>query len=439
MLTAIRLALLMILPCLALAGEGIDWETETLSGDWNGTRSAWSEKGINTELLFKGTLMSNPVGGTKRGSDYMQNLELKVGLDTTKLWDIPDSAAYVHVLLNSGGKMNAAYVGSLMGVDNSEVRENTPKLYQAWFNKDFFDSTLSVLAGVYPVDTEFYVTDASGIFLHPSFGMAAEVAQTGSNGPSIYPLASLGVRVKYQPLPILYAQAAWVDANPGEGRRPHWTRINPFHGDGSLFMAEIGYRPGEAHHMEAHIEPGKGAILTAVEKLEERYEPIGKYAIGYWSYSKNFDDLLDSDAAGNPLPRKNRGVYLLMENSLYRAADMARDVAAFLRYGRAEKDVNFFDNSASVGLRVRGLIDGRVDDFFGVAATRSHAGEKYRSAQEASGINIRGNETVVEATYRAQVKPWLAITPNIQRIFNPGLLPDIKNATVIGVRCEISI
>lgn len=192
-------ALLFALPC---HGGDINWADETLSGDWQGHRNAWSEKGIDTELLFKGTLMANPVGGAKQGSDYMQNLELKVGLDTTKLLNIPDSSAYVHVLLNSGGKMNAAYVGSLMGVDNIEVPENTPKLFQAWFNKNFFDSTLSVLAGVYPVDTEFYVTDSSGIFLHPSFGMAAEVAQTGRNGPSIYPLTSLGVRVKYQPLPI---------------------------------------------------------------------------------------------------------------------------------------------------------------------------------------------------------------------------------------------
>jgi porin len=437
---ALASALLVALPCLAQATEGsIDWATETLTGDWDGSRSAWTEKGINAEMLFKGTLMANPVGGAKKGSDYMQNLELKVGLDSAKLWGIPDSSAYLHVLLNSGGKMNAAYVGSLMGVDNSEVRENNAKLFQAWFNKDFFSSTLSVLAGVYPVDTEFYVTDSSGIFLHPSFGMAAEVGQTGANGPSIYPLAALGVRVKVQPLPILYAQAAVVDANPGVGRHPHWTRINPFHGDGSLFMAEFGYRPGETHHMEPHIEPGKETILTTAEKLEERYEPIAKYAIGYWSYSKRFDDLIDADPAGNPLQRKNRGIYVLMENSLYQAKNMERDVTAFFRYGRAQKDVNVFDYSASIGVRVRGPIDGRVDDFFGIAATRAHASEKFRLAQEAAGIAIRSHETVVEATYRAQVKPWLALTPNIQRIFNPGLTPEIRNATVIGLRCEISL
>ena len=94
--------------------------------------------------------MGNPVGGVRQGVDYMQNLEMKVGLDTAKLWNIPDSSAYIHILLNSGGKMNTSYVGSQMGVDNLEVPDNTLKLYQGWFNKKFFNSTLSILTGVYP-------------------------------------------------------------------------------------------------------------------------------------------------------------------------------------------------------------------------------------------------------------------------------------------------
>ena len=430
---------LMILPCFAHGADSIDWAAETLSGDWNGTRSAWSEKGINTELAFKSTLMTNPVGGVKQGSDYMQNLELKVGVDTAKLWGIPDSSAYIHMILNSGGKINAAYVGSQMGVDNIEAPDNTLKLYQAWFNKNFLGSTLSVLAGVYPIDAEFYVTDSSGIFLHPSFGVGAELGQTGKNGPSIYPISSLGVRLKYEPLPTLYVQAALLDGDPGSGRAAHWTRLNPFHGDGSLFMAEIGYHPGEAYHMSEHIEADKSAIPDTVKKLEDQYEPIGKYAIGLWSYSKGFNDLLDTSPGGNSLQRKNRGIYLLMENSVYRAKDMERDAAIFFRYGLADKNINTFDYSASIGLRVRGLIGGRVDYFFGIAATRSNAGEKFRLAQQAAGIAIPGNETVVETTYRAKINSWLIVQPSIQRIFNPSLAPDVRPATVIGVRCEMSL
>jgi porin len=139
------------------------------------------------------------------------------------------------------------------------------------------------------------------------------------------------------------------------------------------------------------------------------------------------------------LQRKNSGIYLLMENSLYRAEDMGRDVAAFFRYGCAEKDFNTFDYSTSIGLRVQGLIAGRVDDLFGFAATRSHVSTKFRLAQQAAGIAIPGDETVVEVAYGIQLKPWLIIEPSGQRIFNPGLLSEIKHATVIGLRCEIAL
>lgn len=396
------------------------------------------EKAISTELLFKGTALSSQGGGIQQGNDYMQNLEFKLGVDTAKLWDLPDSSAYIHVLLNSGGKMNAAYVGSLMGVDNSEVTQNGVKLYQAWLNKNFLNSTLSVLAGVYPIDTEFYVTDSSGIFIHPSFGMSAELGQTGSNGPSVYPYAGLGVRIKYQPSPVFYIQAALVDGNPGDGRHPHWTRINLAHGDGSLFIAEIDYRPAEAHHATEEMTPEKHALLTRAEMLEERYEPIGKYAIGFWSYSKRYADLLETDAAGNPLQRKNQGMYLLAEQSLYRADDMERDVAAFFRYGLADRNVNAFDYSYSVGVRVRGLFSGRADDFFGIATTISHVGDKYRLAQLAAGISTAASENAVEATYRYQREEWLAIQPFIQHIAHPGVDNAIGNATVLGVRCEAS-
>jgi porin len=118
---------------------------------------------------------------------------------------------------------------------------------------------------------------------------------------------------------------------------------------------------------------------------------------------------------------------------------MSRDAAAFLRYGRAEKDVNLFDYSASLGVRGRGMVSGRVDDFLGFAVTHSHASEKLRLAQAATGIVIPGHETAVEVTYRAQVQSWLAIQPTLQRIFNPGLSPDIRHATVIGVRLEIAL
>ncbi len=68
-----------------------------------------------------------------------------------------------------------------------------------------------------------------------------------------------------------------------------------------------------------------------------------------------------------------------------------------------------------------------------IAVTTSHASSKYRQ------INASGSsETVVEITYRAQLQPWLAVQPLVQRIFNPNMDPALKDAWVAGVRIEVA-
>jgi porin len=132
-------------------------------------------------------------------------------------------------------------------------------------------------------------------------------------------------------------------------------------------------------------------------------------------------------------------LYFIGEKTLYQAEDLHRDMTLFYRFGRADKNINTFINSSSIGMRVRGLIKGRIDDYFGFASTTSKVSGSYLIAQSAAGIASPGKETAVEITYRAQVNPWLVVQPNAQRIFNPGLLPDVKPATVIGVQCEIAL
>lgn len=46
---------------------------------------------------------------------------------------------------------------------------------------------------------------------------------------------------------------------------------------------------------------------------------------------------------------------------------------------------------------------------------------------------------VGEATYRAALTPWLSIQPNFQYMINPGADAQIKNATVLGVRFELTM
>lgn len=138
-------------------------------------------------------------------------------------------------------------------------------------------------------------------------------------------------------------------------------------------------------------------------------------------------------ATGNPLRRVSRGVYVLAEHTFYREADNpSQGLAAFLRYGRASAAVNPVASSASIGFIYTGLLPGRDDDVFGIATTRARAST---GNQIANGLEA--TETVVEIAYKAQVTPWLAIQPVLQRITNPGFNPALGNASVGQVRFEI--
>src|SRR3972149_3701983 len=208
--TLTGLPLLFFLSPLLPAAEGPDWNADTLTGDWGGVRTKLSERGVALEVVLKADILSNVSGGIKRGTKYMDNWDVKLLADADKLWGWNNTTAFLQLISNHGGKLNGTHVGSFMGVDNIEVNTNTTKLFHAWLERSYFDGKFSLLAGLYPVDSQFYVTDATGIFLHPTGGMAAEVAQTGVNGPSIFPTSSFGIRAAWQPTAKYYFQAARI-------------------------------------------------------------------------------------------------------------------------------------------------------------------------------------------------------------------------------------
>jgi len=408
--TCCGLLLFLFLSPVSLAAEAPDWNADTLTGDWGGVRTDLSGRGVTVEVVLKADVLSNLSGGIKRGTKYMDNWDFKLNADADKLWGWKNTTAFVQLISNHGGKLNATHVGSFMGVDNIEVNTNTTKWLHAWLERSFFDGKFSLLAGLYPLDSQFYVTDASAVFLHPSAGMAAEVAQTGVNGPSIFPTSSFGFRAMWQPTAKYYFQAALVDGVPGDPNNPHGTHIRFDRGDGTLAIMETGFRP-------------------AVE--------ISKYAVGYWRYTPRFDDLADTDSSGNPVRRVNRGAYFLAEQTVFREKDdSAQGLALFFRYGVANGDVNTLDYSSSLGLRYKGLLPGRDQDEFGILLTRGHAGAKF---MQAAATPLASNETAFEITYRARIASWLAIQPTVQRIVNPGFDPALGDAWIAGARFEIAL
>jgi len=399
----------MMIGNLAFAGpeEATDWGKQTLTGAWGGSRASLDDNGVTVDITHKSDLLSNRSGGIQTGSVWLANTEAAINMDLGKLagWDGTTALVQYHVQHGNQGKdFNGSYVGSFAGVSNIETGTETGKFWQAWLQKSLADDTLSILAGLYTIDSEFYVTDTSGLFLQPPYGMSAEMAPTGQNGPPIFPTGALALRLKYAANDF-YFQGVLTDGVPGDPNNPHGTHIQLNKGDGTLSVVELGYTPANED------------------------QSVSKAALGLWNYTTPGTDMVTGE------PRPDRGFYVLAERTLMaEQGQSGQGLSGFVRYGVTNKDVYQADWSGSVGLHYQGLFEGRDDDEAGIAVTTSHASGKYQQLTASDS-----SETVIEITYRAQMLPWLALQPSLQRIMNPNMDNALSDATVAGVRLELAL
>ena len=415
----------MAVACSVLAAEDAasGYGEDTLSGDWNGLRSDWSKRGIAVDLGYKWDMLRVSRGGLQQGGRPIGHFDIRIAGDLEKLTGWNDATAFVNFIYDGGGKTNRDFLGSLLGTSNIEVPVSTTRFYQAWVEKSYFEGKASLLAGLYPIDTEFQAVESAGLFVQPPYGAAPDIALT--RGPSIFNSPALGLRAKWRSKETgFYGMGAVLDGIPGDPDRPKGTHIRFQSGDGTMQIAEAGYR-----QPEAPAAPG-----------DDPQETFGKYAMGYWRYTAKVDDLVDVDANGTPERRRSQGWYALAERTLLRWGEGSRttgNLAGFVRFGAIDGDSTAFKRFHNVGIRVRGLFPGREEDVIGVAYTRGAIGDKFRLSQATAGIETTTAESATELTYRVQANKWLAVQPLIQRYRNPGAVSGVPSATVVGARVEL--
>jgi porin len=128
----------------------------------------------------------------------------------------------------------------------------------------------------------------------------------------------------------------------------------------------------------------------------------------------------------------NHGYYVLTEHSF------AKGMTAFVRYGVANGEANIFDSCLGTGVQWIGLIPSREADRLGLAYVRAHASGAYKESVIQNGDPTpEDSESVIEVTYRAQINDHVALQPDYQWVFDPGVNPQLDNAQVFGLRLEL--
>jgi porin len=337
-------------------------------------------------------------GGNRKGTRYLDNLDVVAEADMERLIGWKGAEVHLYGLYNNG-KSISDLVGDTQAISNIETGVKAVRLYEAWVNQKI-GGKASIKVGLYDLNSEFDALDSAGLFMGSPHGIGTDFAQTGENGPSIFPVTSLAVRGEVELAKGWKIRAAILDGVPGDPAKPKRTAIKLGNGDGALLVGEV----------EAPLANGK-------------------LLFGHWRYTARFDDLNGASRRGND------GWYLRAESALTQEDDDdGQGLTAFFRLGVADGQINTFNRFASGGINYTGLVNGRDEDQLGLAVATAITGKEYRLITGAEKA-----ETLLELTYRAPIASWLTIQPNVQYVINPGADPSVRNGLAIGLRTELTV
>jgi porin len=379
---------------------------------------------LTTTFSYEGAAIADAAGGLRRSSTYIGNLHWRSMIDLGQALGWSDSRFFADVLSIHGGNPDA-FVGDAMGVNNITAPPGV-QIEELWIERNVPGARLSFLIGLYDLNSEFYRVESGGLFLNSSFGIGPEFAESGIEGPSIFPRTSVGARVGWKPADDVVVRAALLDGVPLI--RPNGAYQMFQSGDGLLAVTELALldRPADGTRPDWRSRIGRSAMLPAYD---------GKFAVGAWHYSTTLDRFDDTT---NPRQHGTWGAYLVGDRIVARdPVTPGRNLSLFVQLGTADDRVNRFGTYFGGGLVVAGPFRTRPSDELGIAVAIARNGSAYQHQQALVAPTSR-TETAVELSYLIQATSWLAVQPDIQYVIHPDTAPTIPNALVFAVTFEVT-
>jgi porin len=407
-----------------LSGQGLSlWNQQYLTGDWGGFRDQLLNNGVALSPVWIGEVFGNTGGGIRRGdiSDGLFNVALDLDLDRMTHGAVDNTLIHANMLYIYGTSLSSKYTGDFSNTSNIAAY-NSVRLQELWIQKSFWEKRLSLKVGNMAVDNEYFQSTSASLFVNGTFGAFTFIASNVPNAP-VYPVASPGVRIQFLPTSKFYVMAGvyGLDNNSDPAvNNQNGTRFAFNKNSGVLVMSEAGYLLNQS--------PNDRGLQ-------------GAYRIGSWLDTGNATTFASQAAFHNgtgPLhgTGSNYGIYGVMDQQIY--AHGAHGISLFVRSGGAPSNTNLVDYYVDGGFNFTGFIPGRDSDIAGLAVARSHVSDQFSDSQEEQGLPPTSAETVIEATYKAQIAPWWSVQPDLQYIFTPSGVQGSHDALVLGVRSSVA-
>ena len=152
-----------------------------------------AESGYVFGAVYTGDIWRNTTGGIKQDVAYLDNLDLTAEIDADLAWGWAGATFFGYLVGNFADTLTDDIVGDAQTVSNIDAA-SAVRVLELWYEQRFWNDRFSVKTGLYDLNSEFDVIEAGGLFLNSSHGIGIDFSQAGANGPSIFPVTSLGMR-----------------------------------------------------------------------------------------------------------------------------------------------------------------------------------------------------------------------------------------------------
>lgn len=408
------ISLLLALPVISLSAQ------EQAESD-----KSW----VELEAVYSSLPWYNARGGLKTGFVYMDNVDVTAKINFDKVFNLKHNLSlFVYGLGNHGGQATDL-MGDFQVASNIEAVPSW-RLFEVWVQQNFFDDRISVLVGLYDLNSEFDVLRPGTLFINSSFGIGAEYAQSGQNGPSIFPISSFGIRMASFIGNRTRVRLAVLDGVPGDPHDPRSNEISlSSFWDGALIAGEVSiYTSKDFNEDQQDVERSYVSRRKKVGREHDVYMK-DKINIGAWYYTVHPPTVSSFQREH----KKNLGVYVGAQKYIS-LNDKDDYVALFGRFGIVNNtEFNRFGSALSGGFVMSNPIS-NLDDSFGIAFSSGFNGDYYQSLDWVNETT----ETVIEFTYSLPLKSWLMLQPDVQFVINPSTQEVLSNPLSFALMLQLS-
>ncbi len=382
-----------------------------LLGDMGGLRTVLGNYGVTLGVNDSENLLGNLSGGVKQGATLQGLTTGTLDVDTGKAFGLQGGTFHISALQIHGQALTGPYLDNLQAANGNEA-EDTTRLWELWFDKQFFNNKFDIKIGQQSIDNEFIISTYSGLFVNTMAGWPLIPSDDLYGGGPAYPLSSPGVRLRAEPSENTTIIVGIFDDNPGGGNFSD--DAQKLDGNGALFNLNTG------------------ALLIAEVQYATKLSGLtGIYKLGFWYDTAFFPDqrfgtdglsLANPASNGDPLMHKgNYSIYGVMDQTVWQSAtDNSRNLNVFTRIMGAPDNRNLIDFSFNGGLTLAAPLPGRDNDQAGIDFGVAKVGDRVAGLDRDAGVTARGTEELIELTYQAQLNPWLVVQPDMQYVVNPG-------------------